>query len=150
MPDQTIKCQKCGAEIPLTEALTDQIEQSIRLQYETETASKEKDYQEKLIDIQKQTKELEKQKQSIEEQVAEQVKVERKSIAEQEKVKILAEQSEKTKALQEELEEKNKKISEANKGRILTDKTKNHLSKINSGQGNPNFGRPRNKEIKNE
>jgi len=36
MSDQTIKCPKCGAKIPLSEALTTQIEDSIRAQYEAE------------------------------------------------------------------------------------------------------------------
>jgi len=115
MPDQTIKCPECGTQIPLTEALTGQIEQSIRLKYETEAAAKEKDYQAKLKEIQRQTKELEAKGQAIDEQVAEQVKAKQKAIAETERKKILAEQSEQTKALQEELEEKNKKISEVNR-----------------------------------
>lgn len=53
MPDQTIKCPKCGAEIPLTEALTGQIEQVIKAKYETEAAKKEKEYQAKLKEIQR-------------------------------------------------------------------------------------------------
>jgi len=113
MPDQTIKCPKCGAD--LTEALTSQIEQSIKLRYEAEASAKEKDYQAKLKEIQQQAKELEAKGQAIDQQVVEQLKTERKGIAEAERKKIIAEQSEQTKALQEELEEKNKKISEANK-----------------------------------
>ena len=34
MPDQTIKCPKCGNEIPLTEALTGQIEDALRAKLE--------------------------------------------------------------------------------------------------------------------
>jgi len=113
MADQTIKCPKCGAD--LTEALTSQIEQSIKLRYEADAVAKEKDYQAKLKDIQQQTKELEAKGEAIDQQVAEQVKTKSKEIAEVERKKIIAEQSEQTKALQEELEEKNKKISEANK-----------------------------------
>lgn len=115
MPDQTIKCPKCGTQIELTEALTGQIEQSIRLKYETDARAKEEDYQAKLKDIQQQQKELAAKKQAINEQVVEKLKAERKGIVEFERNKILAEQSEQTKALREELEEKNKKISEANK-----------------------------------
>ena len=39
MPDQTIKCPRCGAEIPLTEALTDSIRDSLRSEIEA-TANK--------------------------------------------------------------------------------------------------------------
>ena len=112
MSDQTIKCPKCGAEIELNQALTGQIEQSIKLKYEAEAAAKEKDYQAKLKEIQQQTKELEAKGQAIDEQVAEQLKTERKEIAETERKKILAEQSEQTKALEGELEEKNQKLKE--------------------------------------
>ena len=110
MSDQTIKCPKCGAD--LTEALTSQIEQSIKLRYEAEASAKEKNYQAKLKDIQQQTKELDAKRQAIDQQVAEQVKTKSKEIAEQEKAKILAEQAEQTKALEGELEEKNQKLKE--------------------------------------
>lgn len=115
MPDQTIICPKCGAEIPLNEALTGQIEQVIKAKYEADAAAKEKDLQAKLQQIDKQSKELQAKEQSIAQQVAEQLKTERKTIAEQEKVKALAEQAEQTKALQEELAEKRNQLSEANK-----------------------------------
>ena len=105
MAEQKIKCPECGAEIELNQALTGQIEQVIKAKYETEAAQKEKDYQAKL-------KELEAKGQAIEEQVAEQVKTKSKEIAEQEKAKILAEQAEQTKALEEELGEKNQKLKE--------------------------------------
>ncbi len=112
MPDQTIKCPKCGTQIPLNEALTSQIEQSIKLRYEAEATAKEKDYQAKLKDIQQQAKELEVKGQAIDQQVAEQLKTERKEIAEAERKKIIAEQSEQTKSLEGELEEKNQKLKE--------------------------------------
>jgi len=86
MPDQTIKCPKCGAKIPLSEALTNQIEDSIRAQYEVEAAKKSQEFEKEKQALKKQRKELEKQKQAIEEQVAEQVKDERKKIAEEKKV----------------------------------------------------------------
>lgn len=115
MPDQTIKCPKCGTDIELNQALTGPIEQSIKLRYEAEAAAKEKDYQAKLKEIQQQAKELEAKGQAIDEQVAEQLKTERKGIAEAERKKILAEQSEQTKALEEELGEKNQKLKEFQK-----------------------------------
>jgi hypothetical protein len=113
--DQTIKCPKCGTEIPLTEALTGQIEQSIRAKYEAETAKKDQELDKEKEALKKQQEELENQRQSVDEKVAEQVKAERKKIAEQEKAKVLAEQSEQTKALEQELEEKRKQVIEANK-----------------------------------
>ena len=93
MPDQTIKCPECGAEIELNQALKGQIEQSIKLRYEAEASAKEKDYQVKLKEIQQQTEELEAKEQAIDQQVAEQLKTKSKEIAEAERKKIIAEQS---------------------------------------------------------
>jgi hypothetical protein len=115
MPEQTIKCPKCGAEIPLTEALTSKIEGALRAQLETEANKKSIEIEKQKLALEKQTKELKAKEQSISELVSQQLNAERKKISEQEKAKILAEQAGQTKALQEELEEKNKKISEANK-----------------------------------
>lgn len=142
--DKTIRCPKCGAEIELTEALTGQIEQNIKAQYAAEAAKKDKQISEKAEALKKQEEELLKQQQSIdsqinnilkaerakiaeqkksleeqqsqiENQVAEKLRAQRKDVAEAERKKIIAEQAEQTKALQEELEEKNKKIAEATK-----------------------------------
>jgi len=115
MPDQTIKCPKCGTQIPLTEALTGQIEQSIKLRYEAEAAEKAKELDKEKKILKQKAKELEAKGQAIDEQVAEQLKTERKKIAEVERKKIIAEQSEQTKALEEELAEQKNKLREANK-----------------------------------
>ena len=115
MSEQTINCPKCGTEIPLTEALTSQIETSIRTKLETEINKKEQALLQQQKNLTQQTKELAAKEQAIDEQVAEKLKAERKKIAEQEKAKILAEQSEQTKALEQELEEKRIQLSEANK-----------------------------------
>jgi hypothetical protein len=115
MSDQTIKCPECGAEIPLSEALTGQIEQSIKLKYQAETTQKDKQIKEKLDEINKQAKALEQEKQTIEQQFTEKLKAERKQIAESERKKIFEEQADKTNALIEELAENKKKLSEANR-----------------------------------
>jgi hypothetical protein len=112
MPDQTIKCPKCGTQIPLTEALTGQIEQSIKLRYEAEATENAKELDKEKMILKQKAKELEAKGQAIDEQVAEQLKAERKEIAEVERKKIIDEQSEQTKALEGELEEKNQKLKE--------------------------------------
>ncbi len=130
MPDQKIKCPECGAEIELNQALTGQIEQNIKSKYEAEASAKEKDYQAKLKEIQRQAKELEAKGQAIDEQVAEQLKTERKEIVEVERKKIIAEQFEQTKALEEELEEKRKQLFEANKKELELRKQQEKLEEL--------------------
>lgn len=118
MTDQIISCPKCGTQIELSEALTSQIEQAIQAKYQAEAQQKEKEIQEKFKSLQQQAKELEKRQQTIDNQIAEGIKAEKKKIVEQERQKILAEQAEETKALKEELEGKRKEISEAKKKEI--------------------------------
>lgn len=115
MSDQTIKCPKCGNEIPLTEALTGQIEQVIRAKYEAESLKNIQELDKEKQALKKQQKELEEQRQSIDNKVAEQVKAKQKTIAEQERKKILDEQAEEKQALQEQIAEQQKKISAAGK-----------------------------------
>ena len=115
MSDQTIKCPKCGTQIPLTEALTGQIEQSIKLRYEAEATEKAKELDKEKENLKQKTKELEVKGQAIDEQIAEQLKTERKEIVEAERKKIIAEHSEQTKALEEDLAEQKNKVREANK-----------------------------------
>jgi hypothetical protein len=147
MPDQTIKCPKCGLEIPLTEALTGQIESSIREKYEAEATKKIQEIENQKQALKKQQKELEEKEQSFSERVDEKVKVERKKIADEKKalevqrqqieeevakkekvlrteltkqlrIKLAEEQAEQTNALNEELAEKTKKLSEMQKQEI--------------------------------
>ena len=118
MTEQTIKCSKCGAEIPLTEALTGQIEQAIRLKYEADAVVKEKDYQGRLKVVQEQAKALEAKQQAIDEQVAEQVKAERKKIAEAERARIVAEQADATTAMQDELVASKKALAAAEQNEL--------------------------------
>jgi hypothetical protein len=44
MPEQSIRCPKCGHEIPLTEAFTHQIEERLRQQFAVNGQQKEKEY----------------------------------------------------------------------------------------------------------
>ena len=44
MPEQTLKCPKCGYEIPLTEAYNHQIEERLRQQFEADGKRKEREY----------------------------------------------------------------------------------------------------------
>lgn len=107
-----IKCPHCGKDIEVTEVLTHSIRESMKIELEGELAKKEADFVKQQAALKQQQRELTQQKESIEDQVAERLKAERKTIAEQEKAKILAEQSGQQKALQEELSEKNQKLKE--------------------------------------
>ena len=107
-----IKCPHCGKDIEVTEVLTHSIRQSMKAELQAELSEKEADFAKRQAALKQLQKELTQQKESIEDQVAEQVKTERKKIAEQEKAKILSEQADQQQALQDELTEKNLKLKE--------------------------------------
>lgn len=113
MTEQTIKCPKCGAEIPLTEALTGQIETVIRAKFEAAAAAREKDYQVRL--------------RAMQEQADETLKAERKKIAAAERATILAEQSDATKAMQEELAAQKKALAAAQQNELALRKERQKL-----------------------
>lgn len=110
-----IKCPHCGKDIEVTEVLTHSIRKSIRNELEGEFAKNEQEFAKQQAALKQKERELAAQQESIDEQVAEKVKAGQKLIAETERKKILAEQSEQTRALEHELEEKRKQITEANK-----------------------------------
>ena len=85
--------------------MTSQIEQSIKVKYEAKAAEKANELDKEKMILKQKAEELEAKGEAIDEQVAEQLKTKRKEIAEVERKKILSEQSEQTKALEEELGE---------------------------------------------
>lgn len=122
-----IKCPNCGTEIELTEALTGQIEQTIRLKYEAEADKQSLAIEREKAILKQKAKSLEAQGAAIADQVAEQVKAERKKIAEQEKAKALAEQSEQMKVLEQDLEDKKRQLHEATKKELDVRKQRQQL-----------------------
>jgi hypothetical protein len=142
MADQiiTIKCPnpKCQREIPLTDALTEQIEERIKQRYEADAAVKDKKMQARLEEIRQKEKVLEEKRQAIDEQVSDKLKEMQKTIAEQEKEKaktiverkirqFFVEHAEQTKALEEELTEKSKQLSDMRKQEIELRKKEREL-----------------------
>jgi hypothetical protein len=122
-----IKCPHCGKDIEVTEALTHSIRESMRNELEGELAKNEKEFAKQQTALKQKERELAAQQESIDEQVAEKVKAGQKLIAEAERKKILAEQAEQTKAIQEELEEKNRKLSDLQKQEIELRKKQREL-----------------------
>ncbi len=115
MSEQKIKCPNCDFEIPLTDTLVKQTEKALRTKIANENASKEADLERQSKFLNKRAKNLEEEKSKINEEVQYQLKAQTEKIADQERTKILAEQSNKTEALEQELSEQRAKISAANK-----------------------------------
>lgn len=108
MAEETIKCPNCGFDIPISEALTHQIQDRLKMQMEAGIKKREAELSEK-------EKILDKAKADVDEQVAERLKAEVAKIQTQaaekaeEKIKIEFED------LKAQVIEKDKKIDEAQK-----------------------------------
>jgi len=114
MPEQTIKCPKCGTEIPLTEALTTSIRDTLRSEIETaankkareEFSAKARMLQEELeekrkqlseannkeLELRKQQQKLKEEKETFELTIQRKLDEERKVIAEEAGKKVAEEQ----------------------------------------------------------
>ncbi len=112
--DQKIKCPKCGTLIPLTEALTGQIESTLRKQLETEVNKKNEEIDRQAEHLKERDAELKIEKQNIDKELQRKLTAERKKIAEQERDIILAEQSAQTESLTNELKDKRAQLATAN------------------------------------
>lgn len=96
--------------------LAEQAEQTKALEEEIrQKRSQLADAKKNELELRKQQRELEEKAQHIDLEVQQRIAAERSKIVEQEKAKVLAEQSERTKALEEELNEKRSKLIEADK-----------------------------------
>ncbi len=80
MADQNINCPKCGFTIPLTEALSNQIKEGVRKEFEAKASAREAELKRKEDEINRKNRE-------IDETVSRKLTLERSKIAEQEQRK---------------------------------------------------------------
>jgi len=129
--EQKIKCPKCGELISIDDVLTHQIEEKIKKDFETIQKIKEKEFAQQSEDLKKQAAEIAENKKDIDSMVAkkvtnqieeEKLKLFKKARAEAEK-----EQNTKTALLEEQLKNKDEKLSQAIKNEIDLRKEKMKL-----------------------
>jgi len=135
MPDQTITCPSCNEAIPLSDALTHQIEEKLRKQVTAEQKEREakltKEQEEiaaKLKDLEKDRKELD---ESVRTQVAKQMQQEKVALWEkaqkEAKTKAKQEQSAEMKMITESLAKKEKELGKMRQAEIDLRKEKTKL-----------------------
>ena len=131
MAEQNIICPYCKKEIPLTHAITQKIEADLCKKMEedfakrdNELSSRENTLAAKEQAVAKSAQELNKK---IEDEVARKLVLERDSITKEAKKKAETEASLQIKALQEDLESKDKKLQEAQQNELLLRKQKADL-----------------------
>lgn len=131
MAEQTIICPYCKKEIPLTQAITQKIEADLRNKMEedfnkrdSELSARENTLATREQVVEKTAKEVNKK---IDDEVAIKLALERDSILKEAKKKAETEASLQIKALQENLESKDKKLQEAQQNELLLRKEKASL-----------------------
>jgi len=131
MAEQNIICPYCKKEIPLTQAITQKIEADIRKKLEddfdkrnSELLTRENTLAAKEQAVTKSEQEVNKK---IEEEVTRKLVLERDSITKEAKKKAETEASLQIKALQEDLESKDKKLQETQQNELLLRKQKSDL-----------------------
>ena len=128
---QKIKCPKCGESISIDDALTYQIEEKIKKDFESTQKIKEKELAQKEKELEKQAIEIIKNKKDIdlmvEKQVANKINEEKLKLFKEGKIEAEKEQNAKTELLEEQLKNKEEKLAKATKNEIELRKEKMKL-----------------------
>ncbi len=135
MSNQTqIKCPNCGTSIDVQDILVHQLEEEIKQKYQSQIAGEKKKYETEFESLNKARESFEQKKKQenelFQERLENQLKEDRKSIELKLKSKLLEEQSEQFKALQNELNEKSEQIKELNRTKAEIEKLKREKGEL--------------------
>ncbi len=129
-----IKCPNCGTEIDVQDILAHQVEEQIKVKYQSALADEKKKYDVQQAALAKEKEDFEKKKQKENELFTERLetklKEERKSIEEKLKTKLGEEQKEQFNLLQQELKDKSLQLQELNKTKAEIEKLKREKDEI--------------------
>ncbi|MCO4845357.1 MAG: DUF2130 domain-containing protein [Sulfurovum sp.] len=143
----SIKCPNCGTKIDIDEIFYHQIEEKFKQQHladqkklQDEIEAKRKEYKTHLDTLKVKEDAFKEEKEKFEdalakatkEQVQAQLKIDRKSIEDELKLKIVSEQSDAMASLQKELSEKSEQVKELNNSKIEIEKLKREKSEVES------------------
>jgi hypothetical protein len=129
-----INCPNCNAVIDVQDILKHQVEEQIKLKYQSALAEEKKKYDLQQAKLNKEKEDFEKKKQNENELFTERLetklKEERKSIEEKLKTKLGEEQKEQFNLLQQELKDKSLQLQELNKTKAEIEKLKREKDEI--------------------
>ena len=118
MAEHLITCPHCNRQIPLTQALTSEIEEKVREKYEAEASEKDKEIRKKLREIERSEKEIQELRVAINEEVATKVADEKKGLMEEIRKKVEDEHSLELNDLRKSSREVRRKLREAQEKEI--------------------------------
>jgi hypothetical protein len=129
-----INCPNCGTPIDVQDILAHQVEEQIKVKYQSALADEKKKYDAQQAVLAKEKEEFEKKKlkenELFQERLDAKLKEERKAIEEKLKVKLGDEQKEQFNLLQQELKDKSLQLQELNKTKAEIEKLKREKDEI--------------------
>lgn len=118
MDNQTIKCPYCNKEFPLTETISKQLREDINKEFEEKNKKRDIDMAEREKNLSVKEEEIKKSKKSLEEEIETKVKIATDDIKKKAKQEAAKEVSVDLEELKEQVEEKDKKLEQANKAEL--------------------------------
>lgn len=118
MDNQTIKCPYCNKEFPLTETISKQLREEISKEFEEKNKKRDIDIAEREKSLSAKEEEIKKSKKSLEEEIETKVKIATDEIKKKAKQEATKEVSVDLEELKEQIEEKDKKLEQANKAEL--------------------------------
>lgn len=126
--EQKIQCPKCGESISIDDVLTRQIEEKIKKDFEATQKIREQELAQKSEELKKQAAEIAESKKNIEsvvaEKVAGQLAAEKLKLFKEARAEAEKEQAAKTALLEEQLKNKDEKLTQATKNEVALRKEK--------------------------
>lgn len=131
MTDQKITCPGCGEEISIDEVFTSQIEIRVKKEFESKQKIKEKEFIIKEMELRKREQDIDKSKKAVDilvaEKVTSQMNQEKVELWKKAQVEADKKKTAEMKILEEQLKQKDLKLSEAQKNELSIRKEKNRL-----------------------
>jgi hypothetical protein len=133
MTDTNITCPKCGAEIPLTEAVSHGLREELVAQFEKERNEASEALKRREERLASETASLDKRANDVEAEVKKQVETERKKLMENAAKKAEEKLGAEMKGIQDELDEKKEKLAAATAAQLNLLKEKRELEEAKAG-----------------
>jgi hypothetical protein len=129
-----IACPNCGQEIDVNELLYHQLDEELSRKYAAKLAGEQRKFQGQLEDLETQRRTLETEKRhfqdKLEQELASRLRAEKKKLEGELRKRAEEEQAEQVRALQEELNEKSKKLREFNKAKSDIERLKREKDEL--------------------
>lgn len=129
-----IACPNCGQEIDVNELLYHQLDEELGRKYAAKLADEQRKFQGQLEDLEMQRRSLETEKRQfqdrLEQELASRLRAEKKKLEGELRKRAEAEQAEQVRALQDELNDKSKKLREFNKAKSDIERLKREKDEL--------------------